>query len=645
MGKKGPLAMKSRTRVLWEQQLHKTKLSNDDICDVFIKRAMEGVPLNAPLVDIVEENTPPATKKSKVESPVAVTKDSSSESGSDSDDEDGDISLKQVKLSITRMDEELPISKPSTSTKSNDLLEGLEPLARNKKTKTYSRKSQNQTLATVEDKPVSSPETRKSKTSLPDALETKAEPTVVVKPKEVTPPPKPKITAPPFNIMDHILMIKVNGVGILYQCRLCIRNFLKKDMVINHGCAKNSAPPKETNSANAALPEPPKASTVKYIQMNKHPNKPLSSLVDKTVEKLNPPTGPPSAPPTVPHTVPPQVPPKPVEPEVKPKPKVGPASRTRPKPELPREVPIQPAPPKPTPEIPSTPSSAPLVNFPNAPSLNSRYKLVPGPNNTFQLVEESVLEEKPVQDKPVQEKIEEKLVPKTRGSKRMNESDTSKSSSSKPKHHREPLEKSSSPEIIVLDENKESQKAEPYPVGLFQPVPHHSSVYPPTHTPVPFTTPAMKKHSYSIVQTGNPSKLLISTKPQPVPEEVPRKKSKKKTEEKDKEPYKVTLEDAARQKDPSLFAFVSLDPLLQPSYVLPTNNIIQESQITTSTPGAKPAVDKEKDKYPCNMCGETFSREKKLLSHIQSHYNQMDEEDERRVSKPGPRKSKKLTHH
>lgn len=612
MGKEGPLIMKSRTdRVLWEQQLHKTKLSNDDICDVLIKRAMEGIPLNAPLDDIVEEKTP-VTKKNKVEPPVVVRSESTS--ASESDDDDGNISLKQFKLSFEKTDDETP-TKTSRPKAKSELLDGLEPLNKTKKTKTYTRKPQNKTLTPIEAKP---PEAPISKTSIPDVVESIKEP-VVEKPKEVPAQPKPEEIAPPFNIMDHVCTIKVNGVGILFQCKLCNRNFLKKDIVMNHGCAKNNAPPKETNQANAAPPGPPKPSTVKYIKMDKDFKRPPSSLVDKTMERLI------ETPPT-----------KPAEPEVKPKPrpKVGPASRVKAKPE---EIPKEPTPPpKPIPQEPL--SIPPSVSFPSAPSLNSRYKLVPGPNNTFQLVEESSV---PV-EKPVDKKIvEEKPQPKSK-KRRANESILNKSSSSsKSKHHRNkeiPMEKSSSPEVIDLDANESQKPPEPYPVGLFQPVPHHSSVYPPAHPPVPFTTPAMKKQSYTIVQTGNPSKLLISTKPQPAPEEPIKKKSRKKTEEKEKEPFTVSLEDTAPQKDPGFFTFVSLDPLLQPSYVLPTDNIIQESQITTSTPGAKPAVEKEKEKYPCNMCGEAFSREKKLLAHIQSHYNQMDEEDEMRAGKPGPKR-------
>ncbi|KOB74218.1 Uncharacterized protein OBRU01_09443 [Operophtera brumata] len=602
MGKQGPVTMKSKTRALWEQELHRTKLSNDDICDVLIKRAMEGIPLNAPLDDIVEEKTP-VTRKNKVEPPLAVESESSSLSGSD-DDDDGNISLKQIKLSFEKTDDESSTKTSRLVPKAKvELLEGLEPLNKNKKAKTYARKLQNQTQTSIEAKPH---EAAKSKTSIPEVVESKKEP-VVEKPKELSPPPKPEETAPPFNIMDHVCTIKVNGVGILFQCKLCNRNFLKKDIVMNHGCAKNNAPPKETNTANTAPPGPPKPSTVKYIKMDKDFKRPLSSLTDKTVV----------------------TPTKTVEPEAKPKarPKAGPASRIKVTSEPPKEIPKEPTPPpKPTPqEVPSIP---PSVSFPSAPSLNSRYKLVAGPNNTFQLVEEaSAPEEKPIEKSPVEEKSQSKSK-----KRRANDSILNKS-----KHHRNediPTEKSSSPEVIDLDAN-ESQKPEPYPVGLFQPVPHHSSVYPAALPPVPFTTPAMKKQSYTIVQTGNPSKLLISTKPQPAPEEPSKKKSKKKTEGKEKEPFTVTVEDDAPQKDPSFFTFVSLDPLLQPSYVLPTDNIIQESQITTSTPGAKPAIEKDKDKYPyaCNMCGDTFSREKKLLAHIQTHYNQMDEEDEMRTAK------------
>lgn len=578
MGKRGPLTMKSKNRVLWEKELYKTNLSNDDICDVLIKRAMEGIPLDAPLDEMEDE---------KPRSSMAVK-----ESESESDDDDDAISLKEVKQAIEKADE-VPPPRVSRSSRKPPVETIDEPKPITQNIKTYPKKT-----PTVETKPLEPPKAKPV-----EVVERKKEP-IVEKPKEM---PQPTIIekkeeekpTKPFNIMDHISTIKVNQVGVLFQCKLCNRNFLRKDTVMNHGCARNHGPPKETSSANAPTVGPPKPPTVQYIKMDSI-RKRLSPLFDKTVEK---PTEPP-------------LPAKPVvtEPEVKPKPKIGPASRVKVKSEHATELPPK------APTAPEVPSCPPSVSFPAAPSLNSRYKLVPGPNNTFQLVEESTASE----EAPVKQA-------ETKSKKRHRDT-----SHSKPKHS-EPLEKSSSPEIIDLDDNRESQR-EPYPVGLFQPVPHHSSVSP-AKPPVPFTTPAMKKQSYTIVPTGNPSKLLISTKPQPV-EEPAKKKIKKKIEIADREPLKVTSEPATGENNRAIFTFVSLNAadILQPSYELPPNNIIQESQITTSSAVKIVPVEKPSDSYSCNMCGETFSREKKLLSHIQSHYKQMDEEDERRTSKPGPRR-------
>ncbi|CAH4034833.1 unnamed protein product [Pieris brassicae] len=388
----------------------------------------------------------------------------------------------------------------------------------------------------------------------------------------------------PFNIMDHVCMIKVNGVGVLFQCKLCNRNFLVKEVVMNHRCAKNGGK-KIAEEEKTVAPPPPKVPLIKYIntkpQTEIKSNECSSKIINST-----------------PINVDDDEDDKPLLPQ-KPKRKIGPASKIR---QLENTQSAQTSSAKEenqslqqTSLIPSSETlvAAPTVQMPNSVlHPNSRFKLVPGPNNSFMLVEDK-LEEIPV-----------------------SESATNKSSTIEKINNLQTLIVKSGPKSrrttikTNLDQQQPCPTEQPYPVRLIKSgVACHSVSHSPSET-----TPA-KKQSYTIVQTGNPSKLLISTKSHSA-DEVPTKRLKKTLTE---HSYSGPSENTQK-----CFTFINVDPNTQPSYVLPTGNIVQESQISTST--IKPG----EDKYPCDICGEKFSREKKLQSHIQSHYNQLDKEDQKR---------------
>ncbi|KAF9413564.1 hypothetical protein HW555_008266, partial [Spodoptera exigua] len=533
IGKTGPLITKAKTVKVWEEKLNKNNMSNDDICDALIMKAMAGIK-NIPLSPPVEEKSPPPNKRV-----TRRTEPAGSKTEAVSDNEDSNISLKDVKSQMLKNNEKGPGNKQNKQAKT--LSNNVEPAKPSKENQPANKPNTNPLINNF------SFDYGVEKTSSED-----------VDKKQEKPAEKP------FNIMDHISMIKVNGVGVLFQCKLCNRNFLKKEVVESHHCAKNGVPKVETPKV-VPVPEAPKVSTVKYITLGNTAKQSQSwkcndnsngSSTDNT----------------------------------------GPASKTR-------RVENDNTHPGPSHSSDSqqlqTNVQTPSVHIPSAPNLNGRFKLVPGPNNMFTLVEDT-------------------SVP------------------------------------TIVDNNKNvtipQDKSTPYPVGLFQTVAHSGQMYQqPMATPTAFTTPAMKKQSYTVVQTGNPSKLLISTKALDLPVEAPKKRVKRSKpdvpeNEESKEPFKVTLEDVAPPKDAGFFTFINVDPLLQPSYVLPTDNIIQESQISTSSAvrNAAENVKESKDsKYSCNMCGENFTREKKLLAHIQSHYTKMDEEDQLRADKGSKKKSRK----
>lgn len=628
LGKKEPLAMKSKTRAMWEEKLNKSNISNDDICDALIKKAMEGIkdiPLNPVPLQEKEISAPPKKlSKSKSDTqPIKKEPKNTSDAELKSDSEIEPV--KQMKLTLDQCEKKFLPTRTSRSQNPEALLDGLPDYKRHIK-KPSSKQSEPKVQV-----PMSRTKKKVYKESSSEAEEVSSDNDIIKHPpkqKEEEPKPvepvKPVEPPKPFNIMDHVSIIKVNGFGILYQCKLCNRNFLKKDVLNSHGCAKNGGVPKVDFSKNIVPVEPPKATAVvKYIntKIDGELGKPVEKPVDKPVDK--------------PVSVKSEVEVK-KPPETKPKTRIGPASRVKRDNKNPmigmRVAPMDEPPEEPAP-TPEPPPTVPSVQFPSIPSLNSRYKLVPGPNNTFQLIEEGE------SNNPSKSNLEVNSKP---SKKRKSDEPAKVSEPKSRKNVNELSQKKKSYEVINLDDSPNTERSEktdmPYPVGLFSTLAHHSSIYQPPAAPTAppsFTTPAMKKQSYTIVQTGNPSKLLISTKPQPPVEEPVKKRQRKSKQEiredetEEKEPFKVTLEDSVPPKD-SFFTFINVDPLLQPSYVLPTDNIIQESQISTSTPASKSQVenkDKDNKKYSCNMCDESFSREKKLLAHIHSHYNKMDEED------------------
>lgn len=426
--------------------------------------------------------------------------------------------------------------------------------------------------------------------------------------------------APAFNIMDHVSMIKVNGVGVLFQCKMCNRNFLKKEVVMSHACAKNG-PNKIAGPKNIIPHEPPKIPSVKYINTKEtkkaevvNNKEPIYHYVDLDDDEEDD---------------------KPLV--VQPKPKIGPASKVKHNDNKSSESCASVSNNQPLTDAKTDASlQQPVVQFPTLPSLNSRYKLVPGPNNTFTLVEEKVTDNVAPSPEKTENVLNATVPSKDKPSNRQTVGSRRSIAAGKTQNS-----------TVEETPTKSPQPAstQPYPVGLFKTLPNNTGAdVSITPEPVTFTTPAMKKQSYTVVQTGNPSKLLISSKPQAV-EEVPKKRQRKtrqdpKADESNKEPFSVTLEDTAPARDPGFFTFINVDPLLQPSYVLPTNNIIQESQISTSTSVSKQNEKDSDSKYTCNICNESFTREKKLLAHIQSHYAKMDEEDQLRAEKV-PRKRRK----
>lgn len=582
-------------------------MSNDDICDALIKKAMEGIKA-IPLASSIDKAESSLETKRITRSKESLVKNDVSEPN-----EGDEVTLRQVKNSLEKNDTK-SLLKVTRSSKQG--LIDAEKLEITVKVETEAKKSKKSNAVqstklestTHDDKEVPTQNSMSSLNSLSfDYDEPKA---VIQTHSEEEKEHKPE---KPFNIMDYISTIKVNGVGVLFQCKLCNRNFLKLDVVESHSCAKNGVP-KFDLPKSVPVPEPPKVPSVKYIKIDNDMKKTLTEKVKLAEKHENDKNG------SFEKNIEPE---KTVTPPIA-KPKAGPASKTKRKTDLEPSVSQNLASQSSTNSSPEV-STVPSVHIPSIPNLNSRFKLVPGPNNMFSLVEDTSasLPANPTVSLPQ----DVKKTNKKRRSDTVNDTND--------KFRDQTQEKSESPEIIDLED-----PAKPYPVGLFQTVAHSQ----PTPT---FTTPAMKKQSYTVVQTGDPSKLLISTKSKDVEVELPKKRQRKaKHESKDdpssKEPFNVTLEDVAHPKDTGFFTFINVDPLLQPSYVLPTDNIIQESQISTSSAVLRePAESKEKERYSCNMCDEKFTREKKLLSHIQSHYSKMDEEDQIRLEKTTKKKSRK----
>lgn len=621
VGKSSPFIAKSKmVKKLWEEKLNKSNMSNDDICDALIKKAMEGIQGIATKFTGTEVPSPVENKRitrSKEAQKLETQKKAEPQC-----EETDDVSLKQLKMGLGKDG----IQSSSNKEELDVPIIKSEITQDTKSTVNLIKKSEISQSKAKEKNP-SEPKIRNSINNLSFDYEEAGAVATTIKEGEGDHDKKEEAKTP-FDIMDYISMIKVNGVGVLFQCKLCNRNFLRKEVVESHQCAKNGTPKVEIPKS-IPPPELTKAPTVKYIKIDSNMKKSLTEKTKNAEKAENEKHVRPVSATLEEHSN--------ETPKIKSKPKAGPASKTgrtggTSDSSVPKQSPKQP----PNTDSPNPPD-LPSVHFPAMPNLNSRYKLVPGPDNRFTLVEDT----SGLPPQPFQNDVPTTETKKGGRKRKSNEIVNNTELKSKEIIRQQKLD---SPEVIDLEDT-----TKPYPVGLFQTMSHSGRLYEPSvsEAPAPFTTPAMKKQSYTIVQTGNPSKLLIS-KATPVEEEAPKKRQRKaklvaKDDGQMEQPFRVTLEDVAPPKESRIFTFINVDPLLQPSYVLPTDNIIQESQISTSSAiQSQHTQNKDsKDKYSCNMCGETFSREKKLLAHIQSHYMKMDEEDQRRVDKTSKRKGKK----
>nr|XP_026497402.1 uncharacterized protein LOC113401629 [Vanessa tameamea] len=616
VGAKGPIFNKPRHRELWEEKLNQSNISNDDICDALIKKAMEGIkdiPLNPPplseddtrVINKLIKKTPLIEEEEEEDSTLNILKEA----------KETDAPTKMGNLAIKN-----PHQEPVTKSLRSNVEKTIDEIEK-KATRLDEKR------ATIVDKTVNNSNTSlESSSNNKNGSEKKILQTNTFSLDDSS-KPQPEST---FNIMDHVSMIKVNGVGVLFQCKICNRNFLKKEVVMSHACAKNGLV-KIAGPKSFTPPEPPKIPSVKYIN-TKEVKKPVVSN-NENCQFINLDDEDEDDKPLV---------------IKKPKPRIGPASRVKRRSTSTSEDSSLPVSDNQTqihvkPKLSST-VQEPTIQFPTLPSLNTRYKLLPGPNNTFTLVEEKVVENdaSPHEKSVTTPNNVETIVS---GNDKVNSRQNINSKRSKTASKSSVTENAAKADNASKSDNT-STSNQPYPVGLFKTLPTNTCSDVQIETEPTFTTPAMKKQSYTVVQTGNPSKLLISSKPQTAVQEVPKKKQRKtkhevKADLANKQPFSVTLEDAAPPRDTGFFTFINVDPLLQPSYVLPTNNIIQESQISTSTSISKQSEkEKETSKYTCNMCDESFTREKKLLAHIQSHYSKMDEEDQLR-SERNTRKRKK----
>lgn len=549
--------MKKNARALWEQSLNKSNMSNDDICHALIKKAMEGIK------DIVKPSKD-SEKIGQGNVNAKIQPKPTTEEQEESDDEEIVNKQKSIK------NDDRSNVRPLRSNKT--IQNTVENVSQLLQTKNVTNKESSNTKNNKETLNIDLPNTKKA--------------------VETTSSSKCSDDSKIFDIMDHVTMIKVNGVGVLFQCKLCNRNFLKKEVVLAHGCAINGIP--KIGKCNMYIPpEPPKPSTIKYINTRVPDNKNQTAESKPAIDVDNSQSS---------------------NPKQNVKKKIGPASKTGRRSENSDVAEIESSDdsnksiPKQTQQNPSQ------LNLLAAPNMSSRYKIVPGPNNTFTLVEDKSETDNNIPknsqtDKPLSKnmKNESPLIIDLENtevdSKNVNRN------SKKTNIINKPMPKSVS---NIKPKTEDSIASQPYPVGLFQ-----------TTVQASFTTPAMKKQNYTVVQTGNPNKLLISTKSHDN-EDASKKKLKKKPgpASVSKEPFSVILDEATPNKDTSFFTFINVDPLLQPTYVLPTDSIIQESQITTSTQIAKAQTAvSENGKYSCNICGEIFNREKKLSAHINSHYN------------------------
>lgn len=680
IGKRGPL-LKTKPRYEWKEKLNKCNISIDEMCNASIRKVMDSnknLPIHLDLIDGDEEKSLLKKEKSQSLQKETTSCENTINKGPDSD-------LKTLKLSVHKIIQNtIDRVQHDSAVNSQDKLNA--DLNKMSKNQIELRSSWKETWKPIKNKSDADSDVKEESVNVSIT-------------KKVEPEKKP-----PFNIMDHVSKIKVNGVGILFQCKLCNKNFLKMEVVENHGCAKNCIP-KTDFVKHIPSPQPPKAPTVKFIKIDGNLKKNKEVHIATKPPEVNEPEKHESISKQIVNQVP------------KAKPKIGPASKVKrpPSPKLDVTLPSLPVNPVTqgfqfmqlpvSPDGNIAPSVMPVINFPGL--SNKRYSLVPGPSNTFTLVEDANYVRTPINvamtnnvTMPANVMMPTSFTTPTNFTIPANFTSSNVSMSSNvtppnnvlistngvpnnvhvpanvqlptnstnptvttPKiaemidHKTDPspntekplvkkflvkkynlagpkskkLTKPLIPEIIDLDD-LDQKPGQPYPVGLFKTAANSEAHTPTTSGPPAFTTPAMKKQLYTVVQTGNPSKLVISTKPVQTAEEPPKKRPRREKHEdaSNKQPFRVTLEDTAPPKDPELFSFINVDPLLQPSYVLPTDNI-QESQISTSTQVVNTARQKENENsckiYSCNMCGSTFTREKKLLTHIQSHYSKMDKED------------------
>ncbi|CAH2054916.1 unnamed protein product, partial [Iphiclides podalirius] len=621
LGKSEPLSIKTKTRALWEEKLNQSNMSNDDICDALIKKAMEGI-------KDIPKLAPSAENRISTRASKSVNSKSESENSQKlgNKEDDDDITLKEIKGNkcggSSKHSNNNRSSRNSNNETAEDECHSVQnniqiPLTRSAiKQQSISINPASEATSCEKNKLDENSTIKPNNSNKKDTCESTNETNDTIK--------------KPFNIMDHVSMIKVNGVGILFQCQLCNRNFLKKEVVMSHGCAKTGVP--KIDLCNMYVPpEPPKLTTVKYINTRTSGDDRPGTVEQKTQEndsaKLNASSV---------------------------KRKIGPASKigrsiessniSNENHQTSKDSLIPPNNFKK-----SCTEKGPVYRFPSLPDLNIRYKLIRGPNNSYTLVEDKTSsdersdtdQEAAVNNTKKNDSVEIIDLAESPVDNRLKSASNSSKRTSAANRTAAARNDSNDPN----SEPESSTAGQPYPVGLFQTVPHHSTNN--ESQQVPFTTPAMKKQSYTVVQTSNPNKLLISTKHQHPNEEVAKKRPKRarpapKNDTNPQEPFSVILEDTAPPKDPGFFSFINVDPLLQPSYVLPTDNIIQESQISTSTILAKKEMgkskDKEQDKYVCNICGEKFNREKKWNAHVYAHYNVVNDSRQEDKSRKHSRK-------
>lgn len=458
IGKNGPLFTKTRSRILWEEQLNKSNVTNDDICDAVIKKAMEGIKS----IDLTATSHK-APRKLRSDN-FKTSLESITEAENELDDTDQVLPQPTPKPTTTVNNKSILESSPSAVTKryvNKPLLKELAPTINFRKPSLFKPVINTTEAASVLTVNKVIKKEKDAEVEKTFSLGTSVDSTAIVK---CAPEPDPA----PFDIMDHVITLKVTGVGTLFQCQLCKRNFLKKDVLATHGCTTQ-----KLDLRNRYIqPALPKAPVVKYINTRENKTEPEENNTILNVEAKKS--------------------------EIKqyrpgPKSRVGPASVQN------------------------------VIN--DSPTVNS--STVERPSSSKETIK------RPCSMDDIQE----------------------------------------TPSKIVrlqprIAETTSSNTSKPYPVGIFQAVPHHSRV---TSNPAPFYASDAKKQSCTVIQTDSPGKLLISTKPR-VDLEVARKPNANLESRKTSmvQPFRVTSEKAAPTKPQQYFTFINVDPLVQPSYVLPT---------------------------------------------------------------------------